>query len=242
MLAVEYIDAIRAIELEAVLPHLAPGARILEIGAGSGRQALELSRRGFDVSAIDLVSSDYAAHRLFPVVDYDGLTIPFEDATFDLVYSSNVLEHVPDLPRMHGEIRRVLKPGGACIHILPTHSWRFWTSAAAIPAALLALVPGRGRRGVMELRRVASAAIKRHGERGNVLAELWRFHPRWWRRHFAEHGFELIEDRPIGLFYTAQEVFGPHLSLDRRRALAETAGSTTHLFRMTPARKASAGG
>ena len=229
MPSVEYIDAIRAIELETILPFIRPGARILEIGAGSGRQALELSRRGFDVSAIDLATSDYVDHRVFEVRDYDGRKIPFPDAGFDVVFSSNVLEHVADLAGMHAEIRRVLKPDGECVHVLPTHSWRFWTSATLVPAAAQALFrPHRYR----ELRRIGSSAIKRHGERGNTLMELLRFHPAWWRRHFRKQGFEVAADRPIGLFYTAQGLFGPRLPLDRRRALSETLGSTTHIFHL----------
>src|SRR5947209_11348418 len=115
------------LELETILPLFPSGARILEIGGGTGSQALELSRRGFKVTAIDLASSAYAAHRVFPIIDYDGATIPLPEASVDVVFSSNVLEHVPDLARMHAEIRRVLAPHGKCIHVLPTHVWRFWT-------------------------------------------------------------------------------------------------------------------
>ncbi|HNJ78681.1 MAG TPA: class I SAM-dependent methyltransferase [Marmoricola sp.] len=41
-----------------------------------------------------------------------GLELPFRDDSFDLVYSSNVLEHVPDPWRMADEMVRVTKPGG----------------------------------------------------------------------------------------------------------------------------------
>ena len=235
MLWVDYINAMRVIELDAIVPSLKPGARILELGAGSGAQAAELSRRGFEVEAIEIASSDYAGHRQFPVTDYDGRNIPFPDASFDIVYSSNVLEHVPHLEEMHREIRRVLKPGGEAVHILPTHSWRFWTSFMLLPGAVRAVFrTGRSPGFIANLRRAASAALRRHGERGNAFSELWLFHPRWWRRHFGENGFEMIEDRPIGLFYTAETLFGPRLPLDRRRALSETIGSTTHLYRLKP--------
>src|SRR5262249_40170445 len=120
----QYLDEIRMLELEIIMPLFPPGARVLELGAGTGRQALELSRRGFNVTAIDLAASAYAAHRVFPITDYDGATIPLPDTSVDVVFSSNVLEHVPDLARMHGEIRRVLAASGKCIHVLPTHAWR----------------------------------------------------------------------------------------------------------------------
>lgn len=241
MLSFAYIDQLRKAELLAILPNMPAGSRVLEIGAGSGQQALELERHGYRIDAIDLPSSDYSGHRKFPVFDYDGRTIPFDDGVFDIVYSSNVLEHVSDLARMHAEIKRVLKPGGECIHVIPTHIWRLWTSAAFVPAALRALLrTGRSPGFIDSLRRSGSAALRRHGERGNVLTELWLFHPRWWRRHFRNHGFEIVEERPIGLFYTAQELFGRRLSLNRRRALSQTIGSTTHLYRLKAAAHASA--
>jgi 2-polyprenyl-3-methyl-5-hydroxy-6-metoxy-1,4-benzoquinol methylase len=67
----------------------------LEFGAGTGKQALELQRRGFRVTAIEMLTSNYAEHRVFPILDYDGATIPLADASVDVVYSSNVLEHIP---------------------------------------------------------------------------------------------------------------------------------------------------
>jgi ubiquinone/menaquinone biosynthesis C-methylase UbiE len=97
-------------ELEKIASLFPAGARVLEIGAGTGKQALELQRRSFEVSAIELADSNYAANRVFPIKDYDGRSIPLPDASVDVVFSSNVLEHVPDLSRMHAEIRRVLAP------------------------------------------------------------------------------------------------------------------------------------
>src|SRR5208283_5218724 len=104
----------------AIVPDLPPRGRVLEIGAGTGQQALELKRRGFDVAAIELADSAYAGARVFPVTDYDGARIPFPDRSFDAVFSSNALEHVRDLAFMHAEIRRVLKPGGIAVHVMPT--------------------------------------------------------------------------------------------------------------------------
>ena len=139
MFSYEHLDALRAAEIDKVVPFVPLGAHILEVGAGTGKQSLELLRRGFDVTAIEIADSSYAAHRVFPIIDYDGITIPLPDASVDVVFSSNVLEHVPDLARMHAEIRRVLKPGGQCIHVLPTHGWRFWTTLACVPDAVVSL-------------------------------------------------------------------------------------------------------
>ena len=52
------------------------------------------------------------------------------------MFSSNVLEHVRELDQLEVEIKRVLRPGGLCVHVLPTHVWRFWTTLSAFPVAL----------------------------------------------------------------------------------------------------------
>jgi hypothetical protein len=75
---------------------------------------------------------------------------------------------------------------------------------------------------------------RRHGERGNVISEIWLFRPEWWRRNFRGHGFTVDQDEPMGLFYTGNALFGSHLDLDRRARLANTLGSACHLFKLTP--------
>ncbi len=147
MFSTEFLHIIRDYELEVVQRYFPAGARMLEIGGGTGYQAKVLSERGFKVSSIDLADSNYADDREFDVINYNGRDMPFEDDTFDLVFSSNVLEHVPDLPYMHREIQRVLKPGGVCIHVMPTASWRWWTSIAhyidLVQRILLQMGPSR---------------------------------------------------------------------------------------------------
>lgn len=237
MLAFAHIDRIRSAELESLLPLLRPGGRILELGAGTGRQARDLSRLGFDVTAIDLAASDYAAERVFPVVDYDGTTIPFPDGSFDIVISSNVLEHIRDLPAMHDEIRRVLTQGGECFHIIPTDKWRFWSTISAFPNSIRLLVSARsGAELNRAIRHGARSFLQKpHGERGNVITELWYFRPAWWRRHFRENGFELVGDGPVGIFYTGEVVLGDRLSVRTRRTLARYLGSACRLFHLRPA-------
>lgn len=242
MLSPEHLNLLRRAELETVLPKLRPHARVLEIGAGTGQQALELSRRGFDVAAVDLPGSTYAAERVFPIVDYDGARLPFADASFDAVFSSNVLEHIRDLAGMHREVRRVLKPGGTCVHILPTHAWRFWTMVSSFPNAAVYLwravkatvtpaQAGKARRAWREaLGQTAQLRQPRHGERGIGLLELWLFHPRWWRCHFAAHGFALAGDEPVGIFYTGHMLMWSRWGIAERRRLAWWLGSGSHLY------------
>jgi SAM-dependent methyltransferase len=236
-----HLNALRSAELECVIDMFPPAARVLEIGAGSGEQAALLAARGFDVCAIDVAQSPYT-ERSFPVAIYDGGAIPFPDASFDVVFSSNVLEHIRDLDALHREARRVLRADGCCIHVVPTPAWRAWTIVSSGPtAALLAgralgatRTGGAARAWGLAAKYAAAAVLQpRHGERGwTGYSELWLFRPGWWRNDFHRNGFRIVAERPVGLFYTGNGLFGPGLSFARRAALSRRLGSACHAFKL----------
>jgi ubiquinone/menaquinone biosynthesis C-methylase UbiE len=231
---------VRRHEVECLAGCFPPGSSILEVGAGTGEQAAELTRRGFRVKAIDVPTSEYGMHRVFDVQDYDGKRIPFADGSFDVVFSSNVLEHLPDLPNMLREMRRVLGPGGYCVHAMPTPAWRIGTAVAGYADAVLfvgrkvkVLPPARLVRGA-----VARMIPRRHGVRGNSLSELWLFRAKSWRKVFAANGFEILEERPMGLFYTGYHVLGERLPIRTRESAARLLGSACRLYVVAPRRDA----
>jgi 2-polyprenyl-3-methyl-5-hydroxy-6-metoxy-1,4-benzoquinol methylase len=96
------------------------GRRILEIGCGMGCMAMNWAQRGAVVSAIDLNPTSIAqTKRRFSLLGLDAdvrqadaEALPFDDASFDYVYSWGVLHHTPDTAKTIEEVRRVLKPGG----------------------------------------------------------------------------------------------------------------------------------
>lgn len=109
--------------------------RVLDLGCGSG-DSVDLFRRhdaSIDWVGVDIEDSQEARARRRTdahFVTYDGVRVPFPDGTFDLVYSSQVLEHVPD-PQLHlREIARLLRPGGILIgstsQLEPFHSMSYW--------------------------------------------------------------------------------------------------------------------
>ncbi len=63
-----------------------------------------------------LIYSEYGSYP--GIRQEDLLHLSYRDASFDIVLTSETLEHVPDVPRALSEIRRVLKPGG--LHIFST--------------------------------------------------------------------------------------------------------------------------
>jgi len=241
----EDLHYIRDDELNLLAQYLPSGATVLELGAGTGYQARELTKRGFDVKAIDVPTSSYCASRVYPVTDYDGRAIPFPDASFDVVFSSNVLEHVADLPSLLAEMRRVLKPGGRGIHAMPTTTWRWWTTVAGfidcVPFVSATLVgrapPDSSQRNplVAFARGIVTRWVPRpHGRSGNAFSELVTFSKRHWVDQFERNGFEVIRSEPMHLFYTGWCVIGRHLPIGTRHSLSQVLGSACQVYEVRP--------
>ncbi len=104
---------------------LPPDARILDAGCGSGRNMIELARRG-PVTGIELsqTSVDLArARNSGEVVSGSVLEMPFADASFDLAVSLDVIEHLEDDEAALRELRRTVVPGGALLVTVPAYQW-----------------------------------------------------------------------------------------------------------------------
>lgn len=112
-------------QLDRALGTTTKGRKVLEIGCGAGGMMGPLQRYG-DVAGLD-IDHEYVAYckaRGFPnVLCGSGYDLPFADATFDLVCLFDTLEHIPDEARALGEVRRVLRPGGAVFVSVPAYQW-----------------------------------------------------------------------------------------------------------------------
>ena len=69
--------------------------------------------------------------RHYPIPHLDLMNAAFPDAAFDLFYSGDVLEHVPDLRRALGEIARILRPGGIMVSTFPFNAGAATTQCRA---------------------------------------------------------------------------------------------------------------
>lgn len=115
---------------------LVPGDLFLDAGAGFGRHAFEAARRGARVVALDYAADEVDGTRAtfggmvdageIPLSRYvgvlrgDATRLPFPDATFDRVVTSEVLEHIQDDVTALTELVRVLRPGGMLAVTVPT--------------------------------------------------------------------------------------------------------------------------
>lgn len=91
------------------------GAHVLDVGGGPGYWADAFAEAGAMYTPLDADAGELALHGRTPLpgtVIGDGQALPFREGAFDLVYSSNVGEHVPDPWRMGDEMIRVCRSGG----------------------------------------------------------------------------------------------------------------------------------
>lgn len=143
--------------LRSLIPHIPETGRLLEIGAGSGRDAVFWLNQGYDVTAIDgsksMVEEAFTRHppligrltrHVLPAV------LPFPDHSFDIVVSMAMIMHLApsDLPPVFSDIARVLAEGGIYAYSVNTarsgldasgrdHRGRYFTCLPAAEWAVL---------------------------------------------------------------------------------------------------------
>lgn len=97
------------------LQTLPEGAKVLDVGCGDCSLALwiENIRPDLEFYGVDIARhGQLPGHVTFSELDLDHDSFPYEENTFDLVYSRHVLEHLHNPIAMFGEMCRVAKEGG----------------------------------------------------------------------------------------------------------------------------------
>lgn len=191
----DYVDRF----LHRVEPHhpIAPGARVLDLGAAQGVAVTAFLRAGYDARGVEpwkpaiAVSREVARHI---GIDADirygwGEDLPFAADSFDLVFANSVLEHVTDPALVFAEAHRVLRRGGAFF---------FSTSSALSPRQveiarfpLFPWYPPVVQRAIMDW-----AKERRPWLIGGTSMPAYHwFRHRWVRRTLAAIGFRGLVDR-----------------------------------------------
>jgi ubiquinone/menaquinone biosynthesis C-methylase UbiE len=110
----------RAVELTESLP---AGADILEVAPGPGYLAVEMARRGFTVTAIDVsdtfvqIATDYAKAQGVDATFRQGdvSAMPFAAESFDRIVSQAAFKNFTEPLKALNEMHRVLRPGGTAV-------------------------------------------------------------------------------------------------------------------------------
>lgn len=185
------------------IEHLKPGERVLDAGCGEGLLSVRMAEAGMEVVGIDISEPNIRAARKaakernvkvrFEKGDLDN--IPFGKGSFDVVVSSHVLEHLPDIERGARELYRVTRKRAliamptclnpACWALLGGDNyWKLsWRSSFAVPTGML--------RTIWSLIRSAEGPNEGYGG-DKTIPHVWRF-PWVMRKILEDVGFHVVK-------------------------------------------------
>lgn len=113
--------------------------KLLDVGSGKGNQLVAFKRCNYQVAGLDKRRECIEVLKDFIIkeCDLEYESFPYEDNSFDWVFSKSVLEHVSNTDNIVQEVLRVLKPGGRTV--LMTPAWEsqykfFWDDYTHVKA------------------------------------------------------------------------------------------------------------
>lgn len=195
-------------------------SKALEIGAGNGYQSKILinicdNLIATDMNADRLYSAEKNSKIKLAVLDAEKIGSSFDRESFDFIYSSNLLEHLPDVDLCLKGCHEVLKNDGIMINILPNSNWRVLSSVLHYPVKMMRLfdymiskiVPSSPDAQVtmnasqgnnLKLTRSKRSFLDiiippPHGISNNSFSEIFAFRKKKWKKTFERNDFEVID-------------------------------------------------
>src|SRR5438477_515152 len=129
----------RLVDAFVAITGLAAGARVADLGCGSGAFTHLLEGAGYACVGVDLSAKLLAiGRRKYPQLQFiagDIEQLPFADASLDGILLSGVVHHFPDPSRCAAEVFRVLRPGGRFVAFDPNRISSFQSTTKAVISA-----------------------------------------------------------------------------------------------------------
>lgn len=252
---IQHLQKFRYRELEIAFKHLESNSfgKGLELGAGDGFQSKLLIQYIDHLIATDLnderLSLNSTSTRIeYIILDAEEVKGSFAPGTFDIVYSSNLMEHLPNVRKCFKGIYNVLKDDGIALHIMPSPGWRFFATLLHFPnkfANILMRISNKtststsSKKGNnLKVKREKGSRVKNffipkpHGISSNFISEFFAFSKSKWIKDFEATDFEIVKivKGPVSSGYG----FG----FDRIRKFLEKIGVATEYIYIVKKKKA----
>ena len=240
--SLDWLHLIRLHEFEKIKPFIPQGSnkKILEIGSGTGFMFGRLNEIYKNVFGLEVEGSSYR-FKDKNIKLYDGKNIPFDNNSFDVIISSHVLEHVNDINYLLDETHRVLKNDGVSIHIIPSPTWRVLTSIFHYFALLQFSINIFFKKSRMSIKdKVQKKTLMdklkfiffapQHGERGNLISEVYFFSNYFWKNIFIKQNFIISKVTGSNIIYWGNDFLRNILSLKNRKKISFVIGSSSNIF------------
>ena len=238
---IEHLHKFRTRELEIVFKQIDKKfQKGLELGAGDGFQSQLLINYVDSLIATDLNGDRLPTKSNFPniqylVLDAEKVGSAFEPKSFDIVFSSNLMEHLPNVHNCFNGIHQILKDDGIAIHVMPSPNWRLFATILHFPNKLYNLLDviffGRkrkkGKGNNLKLNAKRQSRIKNffipkpHGISSNFISEFFAFRRKKWINDFEETNFKVLKIIP------GPVSSGYGFGWDRLRMMLENLGIAT---------------
>tara|TARA_B110000438_G_scaffold10047_1_gene10235 strand:- start:594 stop:1376 length:783 start_codon:yes stop_codon:yes gene_type:complete len=197
--------------------------KILEIGGRDGYQAKLIAKEGHTVTSID-INPIYP--QFYPVQKGNITQLEFQEDSFDIIYSSNMLQEIQNIEETFKEIKKIVKKDGIIIHIVPSCWWslitNFW-HYCFIPKYLIKsnkfqqifksnLKESQIKENFSDNTKSSKKDLKQlffHplGANTSFIHEIFYFSKLYWKKLFKKNEFNIIDEKNCPYFYSAYSIF-----------------------------------
>ncbi len=220
-----YLHGLRQQEASIIFHNCPHGLfdNALELGAGDGFLSQILARYTKRFLCTEINEERLIKHKLpnvqYMILDAETVAESFEEQMFDFIFSSNLLEHLPNANKALEGMHSLLTDDGIAVHVLPNQIWKITTILCYIPNKIITIIDkflaGRlfkrrsgynfgktintkyggnnqkiGRKKQSRLTKLFLPTT--HGVSTYTLQEIYAFGRKTWIKRFDRTGFEVI--------------------------------------------------